>query len=235
MFARSVEDAALVAEVLYGSDPQDLSTRPAPHPRLLEQACSAPPVRPMFAFVRAPFWDRADEQTHAAFRELTDLLGEYCFEADLPTAFGDAPQILQTINFAEAAKHYARYFARGRDAMAGSVRAAIEKGNAIAARDYIAALDWREVFNAGIGEIFERCDAIITPAAPGPAPAGLETTGDPVFNGLWSLCGTPAVTIPVLEAENGLPMGVQLVGPRGHDGRLLRTARWLSEFITDAN
>lgn len=235
VFARSVEDAALLAEVLYGNDPQDPATRPSPHPRLLRHATAEPPVRPMFAFVRTPFWDRADEQTQAAFREITDLLGDYCFEADLPTVFADAPDILTTINFAEMAKNYARYFARGREAVSGRTYEAMEKGNAIAARDYIAALDWRAVFNAGAGEIFERCDAIITPAAPGAAPAGFETTGDPVFNSLWSLCGTPAVTVPLLQAENGMPMGVQLVGPRGHDARLLRTARWLGQFVMNAN
>ena len=79
-------------------------------------------------------------------------------------------------------------------------------------------------------EIFSRCDAILCPAAPGPAPAGLESTGDAIFNGLWTLCGPPAVTVPILTASNGLPMGVQLVAGRGDDARLMRTARWLYDW-----
>ncbi|NNF91575.1 MAG: amidase, partial [Boseongicola sp.] len=77
---------------------------------------------------------------------------------------------------------------------------------------------------------FERCDAILCPAAPGPAPEGLEWTGDSIFNGLWTMVGTPAITLPLLTSESGLPMGVQLVGPRHADGRLLRTARWLYDW-----
>ena len=114
------------------------------------------------------------------------------------------------------------------------MKAAMDEGKATLARDYIAALDWREVLNAGLDEIFERCDAILTPATTGPAPAGLESTGTAIFNGLWTLCGTPAVTVPLFTAENGLPMGVQLVGRRGDDARLLRTARWLSEHVSEA-
>ena len=87
------------------------------------------------------------------------------------------------------------------------------------------------MLNAGVEELLARCDVILAPAAPGPAPEGLGATGSPIFNGLWTLCGMPAVTIPVLQASNGLPMGVQLVGRRGDDGRLLRTARWLMEHI----
>jgi aspartyl-tRNA(Asn)/glutamyl-tRNA(Gln) amidotransferase subunit A len=107
---------------------------------------------------------------------------------------------------------------------------AIETGNATPVRDYIAALDWPDILNGALDAIFQRCDAILTPAAPGPAPATLEATGDPIFNGLWTLCRTPTVTIPILHAENGMPMGVQLVGRRNDDGRLLRTAKWLADF-----
>jgi Asp-tRNA(Asn)/Glu-tRNA(Gln) amidotransferase A subunit family amidase len=76
----------------------------------------------------------------------------------------------------------------------------------------------------------ERYDAILTLAAPGTAPKGMAT-GDPVFNALWTLCGMPALTLPLMQGENGLPLGVQLVGRRNFDARLLRTARWLQEKL----
>ena len=80
-------------------------------------------------------------------------------------------------------------------------------------------------------EIIKRYDAIITPAATGPAPKGLEATGKPVFNSLWTYLGVPCVTVPLLEAD-GLPMGVQLVSARHDDGRLLRNSRWLVEHLS---
>ena len=181
--------------------------------------------------MRPPGWEAADPDTRAALEELAATLGEQCFEVDLPAAFAEAAAARERIQFAEMAKCYHGYERRGRDALSAPLRAALDAGKAIPARDYIAALDWPEVLNAGLEAIFARCDAILAPAAPGPAPEGLESTGDPIFNGLWTLCGTPAVTIPVLQSSAGLPMGVQLVGRRGDDGRLLRTARWLMERI----
>lgn len=230
-FARSVEDAAMVAEVLFGHHPADRATQPMPPPRLLETALSAPPVKPMFAFVRPPRWEDAEEETRLAFQELTEALGGQCFEAELPNAFNDAAAIRERINLAEMAKCYFSFERRGRDRLSETMQAALDTGKAIPARDYIAALDWPDVLYAGLTEIFERCDVIVTPATPGPAPSGLSSTGSPIFNGLWTLCGTPAVTVPLLTADNGLPMGVQLIGRRGDDARLLRTARWLVSHV----
>ena len=77
-------------------------------------------------------------------------------------------------------------------------------------------------------ELFtERYDAILTAPALGTAPKGLGATGDPVFCVLWTLLGLPAVTLPLMQGANGMPLGVQLVGRRNFDARLLRTARWL--------
>ncbi|HIM41945.1 MAG TPA: hypothetical protein EYM71_03005 [Rhodospirillales bacterium] len=67
------------------------------------------------------------------------------------------------------------------------------------------------------------------------APAGLDSTGSPVFCTLWTYCGTPAITLPLMEGPNGLPLGVQLVGRRGDDARLLRTANWLTGHIAGAD
>ena len=81
------------------------------------------------------------------------------------------------------------------------------------------------MLNGLLGEMFERCDAILTPPAPGQAPLGLGATGNPVFCTIWTLCGTPAVTLPLMKGADGMPLGVQLVGPKGDDARLLRTAK----------
>jgi Asp-tRNA(Asn)/Glu-tRNA(Gln) amidotransferase A subunit family amidase len=86
------------------------------------------------------------------------------------------------------------------------------------------------VLNAGLDRVFDRYDAILTPASSGPAPKGLHATGSPVFCALWTYLGLPAVTVPLLEA-NGMPLGVQIVGARRDDARLLRTARWLVDDL----
>ena len=83
--------------------------------------------------------------------------------------------------------------------------------------------------------MFERYDAILTPAALGVAPAGIESTGDPIFCGCGPCAGTPAVTLPILRERTACPWGAQLVGARGDDARLLRTARWLVNRIADKN
>lgn len=230
VFARSVEDCALLAETLAGYDPGDRATEPMPTPRMLSVAQSKPPVPPVFAFVRPPGWDAADSQMTGAIEELAEVLGEQCFEVPFG-GFDDVAAIRQRINFAEMAKCYYGLERRGRDQMSDVLKAAIDEGKAVLARDYIAALDWRDLMTAALDKIFERCDVILCPAAPGPAPEGLESTGSAIFNGLWTLAGVPTVTVPVFTTDNGMPMGVQLVGRLGDDARLLRTAAWLSAHL----
>lgn len=230
VFARSVEDCALLAEVLAGHDPADPATDAVPMPRMLSVAQSKAPVKPMFAFLRPPGWEDADDQMKDALEELAEVLGEQCFEVPLG-GFDGVAAIRQRINFAEMAKCYYGLERRGRDQMSDVLKSAMDEGKAVLARDYLSALDWRRLTNAALDEVFERCDAILCPAAPGPAPEGLESTGTAIFNGLWTLAGVPALTLPVFTAENGLPMGVQLVGRQGDDARLLRTARWLATHL----
>ena len=230
VFARSIEDCALLAEVLAGHDPADPATEPMPTPRLLEVARSRPPVQPAFAFVKPPGWEDADPQMKEALEELVSVLGDVCAEVPLP-GLEDIAALRQKINFAEMAKCYYPLERRGRDLMSEKLKAAIDEGKSVLARDYIAALDWRDVMNGALKAVFTRFDVILCPAAAGPAPKGLEDTGSAIFNGLWTLSGVPAVTLPLFTAENGLPIGVQLVGPRGDDARLLRTARWLADHL----
>lgn len=230
VFARSVAGCALLAEVLAGHDPADLATEPLPRPHLLDTALAAPPLTPVFAFLKLPGWDRADPQTTVAVQELAAFLGDQCFEVTVP-GLEEAAAIRRRINVAEMAKCYYAMERRGRDRMSDVLKTAMDEGKAVLARDYIAALDWPKVLNAAMAQIFARCDAILCPAAPGPAPAGLQDTGDAIFNGLWTLTGMPAVTLPVFQSTDGLPMGIQIVGRRGDDARLLRTARWLAAHL----
>jgi Asp-tRNA(Asn)/Glu-tRNA(Gln) amidotransferase A subunit family amidase len=99
--------------------------------------------------------------------------------------------------------------------------------------DYQRALRSIAPAAASFDDLFmQRYDAILTPAALGSAPKGLASTGDPSFCTLWTLLGMPAVSLPLMQGANGLPLGVQLVGRRNFDARLLRTARWLVEKLS---
>jgi Asp-tRNA(Asn)/Glu-tRNA(Gln) amidotransferase A subunit family amidase len=136
---------------------------------------------------------------------------------------------------AEMAMNLEREWEKGRERMSEKLRAQIERGREVRAVDYQRAISRIMPIHESLLELFEqRYDAILTPAAPGPAPKGLESTGDPSFCTLWTLCGMPAISLPLLQSTNGLPLGVQLVGPRHGDARLLRTAKWLSARMAES-
>ncbi len=231
VMARALPDLALLAEVLMGYDPQDPALRPSAHPHLLEVALQPPPVVPDLGFVRGPVWDQAEPETKAAFDELLAMLGERASAAELPAAFDNAIALHGTIMEADLARSFAAEYQRGRDRLTARLCEMIERGQRCLAVDYnraVAAIPW---LVQALEPLFERYDALLTPATTGPAPHGLGSTGSPVFCTIWTLCGMPAVTLPLLQAGNGLPLGVQLVGQRGDDARLLRTARWLVETL----
>ncbi|GAB4225361.1 MAG: amidase [Kiloniellaceae bacterium] len=235
VFATSIGGAALLADCLFGQDDGDPATKLVPTPRLPEIAAAPPPVKPAFALVRQPAWDSATVDVHEGFAELAEALGEACDEVELPAAFKEALQLCELVQLAELSKSYHHYEKRGRDQLSAEMQSAIDEGRKILAHDYLAALDWPKLLNDALEAIFSRYDAILTPASPGAAPEGLASTGSPAFNGIWTFCGSPAITLPLLQAENGLPIGVQLVGRRGDDGRLLRSARWLTDFLAQAD
>lgn len=227
VFARSVEDAAVIAEVLVAYDSGDPDTTRRARPALAKIAVEEPPMPPVLAFAKTAVWDQADKETQDAFGELVEFLGEECDDLHLPEPFEHAVELHGTIVNADLAKSFARYYERGKDKLTDVLKGMIEDGQKVTAVDYNKAVDRREFLNDGLDGVFDRYDAIITPAAVGEAPAGLGATGRPIFNSLWTYCGTPAITLPLMEGPNGLPLGVQLVSRRGDDARLLRTARWL--------
>ena len=233
-FARSVEDAALLADVLAGWDEGDPTIRPDPPPALRRIAATAPPVPPRLALVRGPTWADAESTTIDAFHELSEHLGTRLVEVALPEAFATAIAVHRTIWTCELAFHLAPEYERGRVQLSDRLRQLIEAGSATSAPDYQRALATRRSYQRALEPLFHEFDAIVTPAAPGEAPVGLDATGSPAFCTLWSLVGTPAVSLPILLGPAGLPLGVQLVGAMGDDARLLRTAHWLVSHVAAA-
>jgi Asp-tRNA(Asn)/Glu-tRNA(Gln) amidotransferase A subunit family amidase len=228
MFARSLDDVALLAEVLVGWDAEDPDTRPRAAIPFREVAAQEPPLPPLLGFVKPPVWDRAEADTREAFAELAEQLKDRVVEIEIPASTAGMLEWHRTIMEAEMAANLDREYEQGRERLSDSLREQLARGRELRVLDYQRALARIPLLNAAFDEMFERCDAFITPSAPGTAPKGLASTGDPSFCTLWTLCGMPALNLPLMQGANGLPLGVQLVGPRGGDARLLRTARWLA-------
>lgn len=231
VFARTVPDAALLAEVMAGFDAEDPDTRPVAKPPFSATASANPPLPPRFAFVKTPAWKHAEPDTVAAFAELVDALGENAGELDIGESYAAAYDFQRIVMEVEMAQNLHRDYEQSASAMSPVLRELIERGRAHKAIDYARALAAAGSLRDALDETFNEFDAIITPSAPGEAPAGLGATGNPVFCTLWTYLGLPAVTLPLLSSEAGLPMGVQLVGRYGNDARLLRTANWLAHTL----
>jgi len=227
VFARSIEDAALIARQLMAFDDRDPDMRPRSRPDLLAAAQQDPPTPPRLAFVKSPVWDEASEDSQAAFLDLNEYLGHHATEVALADIFSGAVECHRTIMLSDLAHSYADLYSKGQAKISAELCALIEKGQTYPAMDYIAAVDQIPLLNAALKDIFDSYDAVLTPATTGEAPVGLGSTGSPIFCTIWTLCGVPAVSLPLLAGKDGMPLGVQLTAARGDDGRLLRTARWL--------
>jgi Asp-tRNA(Asn)/Glu-tRNA(Gln) amidotransferase A subunit family amidase len=232
LFANSVDDIALLAEQIVGYDENDPDTRPRARVRFAEIAAEEPPLAPMFALVKTPMWESADNDTKEGFAELAAHLDQRVEEVELFPSAIEAWGLHQTIMSAEMALNLEGEYNGASQQLSDKLRKQIEQGRQVTAFDYQRALARIAPIHETFLELFQqRYDAILTPAASGPAPKGLAATGDPSFCTLWTLCGMPAISLPLLQSSTGLPLGVQLVGPRYGDARLLRTARWLAAQV----
>ncbi len=233
LFARSVEDAALLAETLMAFDDRDPAMRPAARPDLVGAAAAEPPIEPRFAFVRTPVWGNAGEDTSRAFAGFCERLGPHVQEVTLPPVFEEAVEWHRAVMEADLAKNFAVEYARGKEHLSSILRQMIERGGQVRAVDYNRAVEQIPVLNRVLAELFSSYDVILTPSATSVAPLGLESTGSPIFCTIWSLCGTPSITLPILRGSDSMPIGAQLVAARGADARLLRSARWLEKWSAD--
>ena len=233
IFARTLEDIALAAEELVGWDEGDPDTHPRARIPFGVLAAEEPPIPPTFALVKTPHWERLDADAKEGFAELCEALGDRVEEVDLPVTAGGAWEWQRTIMAAEMAANFEREWREGRDKLSEKLQELLSRGRDIRAVDYQRAIASVAPMRESFEEFFtERYDAILTPASLGAAPKGLGATGDPAMCTLWTLSGLPALTLPLLQAANGLPIGVQLIGRRNYDARLFRTARWLVEKVS---
>lgn len=231
VFARTLEDTALIAEAMMVFDAKDPDMRTQMRPALSQVLKTEPPVPPKLAFIRTPMWDQADDDVQGAFEELVEHLGDRVVEVTLPEEFDRVIDIHRTIMESDLALNFDREYQHGKDTLSEVLRQMIERGQKNTAIEYNRALAAVPRLHRKLSHILSEYDAIVTPATTGEAPIGLESTGSPVFCTLWTLCGLPAITVPAMQGSNGMPIGVQMVADRGEDARLLRTAKWFTQTI----
>ncbi|WP_439658354.1 amidase [Lentzea sp. HUAS TT2] len=130
----------------------------------------------------------------------------------------------------EAARERAAELARA-DRLSAPLATLLRTGAATPDSDYEAARLVVAAAESDVRAWTEGYDAVIGPATPGPAPEGLGATGDPVLSRGWQALGLPVVAVPGLRDEQGLPLGLQLVGRAGGETALLAAARWVEDVV----
>jgi Asp-tRNA(Asn)/Glu-tRNA(Gln) amidotransferase A subunit family amidase len=231
LFARTVEDAALMAEAMIGFDAQDGDTLLRPRPNLAARCREEPPMAPLFAFFKGPAWDQCDTATQEAFAELVDALGDRVRTVEIDSVYEEVFAWQRIVMEADIARNLGEFYDRAGDNMSDLLKGMIERGRQVRAVDYAIGMERMQLFNESFGEMTAAFDAIITPAATGEAPVGLGSTGSPACSTLWSFTGMPALSLPLLQGEAGMPLGVQLVTRRHDDARLFRNASWLVKYL----
>lgn len=233
VFARSLEDTALLVDVLKGYDQTDSMSFARPRPKMLKGCNSTAPVDPCFAWFDLPFDDRLSEDSKAGFEELLSTPGVNVERLSSPAAFTGMIGTQKTIHEYEICRHLEETFDSHWDQISATLKPVIERARAITEADYLEALSTAEAACAYFDAFFKDFDAILTPGATGEAPKIGPTTGDPIFCTLWTLAGLPSISVPLMVGANGLPVGVQLVGAAEEDDRLLRTTNWLLKTLND--
>jgi len=231
IFANSIEDAALISEQLVGHDNQDPDTSLNPKPKLLTASRQKPPMEPLLAYIKLPFMDKLDEDSVEGFKEVKDELKGQVDEIELPKGFGKIPEWHKVIMESDMASSFSEEYKKSKNKLSDKIIEAIERGMKYTSVEYNSALSQIDVANAYFKQFFHDYDAILTPSATGEAPKDLKSTGDPIFCTVWTYCGMPSISLPLLQGKNGLPVGVQLVSSLFDDERLFRNASWLKSKI----
>ena len=229
ILTRTVADAALMLTVLAGEDDNDPGTLRRPAPDFSAEMAEWAERAPRLGLVREYFEDYATPEAWAHTEEVAHRLasaGAEVVELGLPASFAWAHSMQRIVMNVEcAAFHRDNHRARAGD-YGPRIRGGIEMGLLTPAATYLKAQRLRREFRVALGEMAGRVDAVLTPATPSPAPRDLGTTGDAAFQSPWTAAGLPTVALPTGLSDGGLPMGVQLGGTMGEEGRLLGAARW---------
>ena len=220
VMARSVADCALFAGAVAGRDLGDPDARPERAPRI--------------GICRSPTWDTTAPETQALLPRVAAALaraGATVTERELPADFAALIEAHPVVMNGESARAMGWELAHRRDQISGQLVERLEFGLARSAaeRDAAAAVFART--QAAFPTAMEGLDVLVTPSAPGEAPEGLDWTGDPALNFIWTSLHVPCVTVPAGMGRNGLPLGIQIVGRAGDDRAVLAWAQWVAAKV----
>jgi Asp-tRNA(Asn)/Glu-tRNA(Gln) amidotransferase A subunit family amidase len=222
LFAASVADAAFAAAAITGRD---------------LRVDQRPPAAPSLALVRTHLWHEASKDMQAAVEHAAraaEAAGARLRELQLPPIFEEATRAQITIQDYEASLALAYEFDRHRDQLGAVLRRQLADAAAIDADSYDEARRTARRARQMFASLMADTDAVITPSAPGAPPLGLGSTGNPMFNRLWTLLGPPCVNVPGLTDPDGLPLGVQVVGRFARDRIALEAALFVEHALARA-
>lgn len=218
---RSIEDVVLVRRALLDPSIRDL------HPIA---------IRAMrVGICRSPYWDEAEEEAKNALLDWANELerrGAEVSDFTSTAAFDGLAEANLMVSGYEFARTLAFERAHHLDNLSAVLRdGRMADGLTATHADYVKGLQRLERLRLAMDEAVDDYDVLITLPAPGPAPAGLGATGPATFNMPWTTLHTPAITLPVGKAQNGLPIGIQLVAKRHRDAELLDCAATVLEVL----
>jgi Asp-tRNA(Asn)/Glu-tRNA(Gln) amidotransferase A subunit family amidase len=216
--------AANVADVAYAATA--ITERPL---RVDEKA----PAAPRIGLLRTHLWSKASAAMHAAIdtaARAAEANGATVTDLEMPEILQEAYRAQFIIQDFEAFRSLAYEYDNHRDQIGLPLREQLDRAAAITVENYDAARGTASRARRSLGDFMRDVDVILTPSAPGAAPHGLGFTGDPAFNRLWTLMGTPCVNVPGLS-DGELPLGVQIVGDFGCDRGALEAALFVERAI----
>ncbi len=220
LLARSIEDCALLRDVLLGVEPKPL---PAEVPK------------PRIGFCRTIMWEHAQAPTQRLLEDAAARLaraGATVKDAVLPSGFARIPEAHRAVSSFEFTRNFAWEIEHRWNDISESLRnGRLQSGLSCTFERYREAREFLAACRVALDQFFESYDVLLTPAAAGEAPVGRNSTGDARFCAIWTSTHVPAVNIPALRGPNGLPVGVQLVARRDRDRELFAFAQWVSRTL----
>jgi Asp-tRNA(Asn)/Glu-tRNA(Gln) amidotransferase A subunit family amidase len=229
MFGRKVEDVAMLAKVLIKKDKYDASTIHYSTENILSETKKGPIFEPKFIFYKTDHWKIIDKKSRESFEYFIKSFKKNIEIFDTPSYFKDIHKYHQIIHETDLANNFSIYYKKFKKKLSKYMQDAISNGNKYTAKEYAEAVDFMKRSYESYEEVFEDYHGVLSPSSPGVAPKGLKSTGTAEFNKVWSYLGTPCISLPLLEGENNLPLGVQLIGNKYDDHRFLGVAKWLEK------
>ena len=229
IYANSTRDIDLVASVILSYDEKDLDM--VKHYNYKQDYIVE---APRFAFVKGPVWDFGEDDMQEQIIKFIENLPFEVEELNLGDDFNEAANSHEVIMNGSIAKSLSQYYENEKEKLHPFTISRIEAGIPVSAKQYIEAIENAKKMQQTLNKFFHKFDAIITPAAPGQAPRDLMNTGNAIFNGYWTMMGTPAISLPLLHGRDNLPMGIQIISSWNEDYKLIKIAEYIMQNIKKA-